>query len=103
MPQIEALGVQLVAISVDSAEDSSALRERLGLPFPMLSDADLAVAKAYQVAMKGQDIAVPATMVVLPNREIVWKYVGEHPPDRPAEDIVIEQLEAAIEAAPAAQ
>lgn len=60
--------------------------------FPLLSDADVAVATAYGVAMKRQDIAIPAMFLVLPNREIFWQYVGEKPSDRPPEDVVFEQL-----------
>lgn len=61
--------------------------------FPLLSDADVAVATAYGVAMKGHDIAIPAIFVVLPGREVFWQYVGENPSDRPPEAVVFEQLE----------
>lgn len=78
-----------MAISVDPREDSTALKARLGLHFPLLSDADLAVAKAYGVAMEGRDIAVPAVFVVRPDRAIAWKKVGEDMSDRPsAADVV---------------
>jgi peroxiredoxin len=82
----------VVAISVDDANDSRRLRERLGLNFPLLSDADVAVAAAYGVAMKSQDLAIPAVMIVMPNREVFWKYVGENPSDRAPADVVFEQL-----------
>lgn len=64
--------------------------------FPLLTDADVAVATAYGVAMKGQDIAIPATFLVMPNREVFWKYAGENPSDRPPEDVVFEQLALAL-------
>ncbi|PRQ07623.1 AhpC/TSA family protein [Enhygromyxa salina] len=86
----------MVAISADSAADSKRLRERLGLNFPLLTDEGVAVASAYGVAMKGEDIAVPATFVIMPNREVFWHYVGETPADRPGKLAVIEQLEAAL-------
>ena len=89
--------MRLVAISSDTAEDSRALRERLRLPFPLLRDEGVAVAQAYGVAdAKNGDIAVPATLIVLPSREVFWIYVGEKPPDRPDEDDVMKQLEAAL-------
>jgi peroxiredoxin len=94
--ELDALGVSLVAISADDAADSQALRERLGLNFPLLSDPDVVVATAYGVAMRGQDIAIPATILVLPNREVFWKYVGENPSDRPPEVVLFEQLEVAL-------
>lgn len=85
-----------MAISADLPEDSRALRERLGLAFPLLHDEGVAVAEAYGVAMEGQDIAVPATLVVMPDRRIFWKYVGENPSDRPPDELVFEELEHAL-------
>ncbi len=85
-----------MAISADDDDDSRALRERLGLNFPLLSDPDVVVATAYGVAMQGQDIAIPATILVMPNREVFWKYVGENPSDRPPEVVLFEQLELAL-------
>jgi peroxiredoxin len=67
------------------------------LNFPLLSDADVAVATAYGVAMKRQDIAIPAIFLVTPNREVFWSYVGENPSDRAPEDVVFEQLALALE------
>lgn len=58
----------------------------------MLSDPDVAVANAYGVAMRGPDLAIPAVFLVMPNRDVFWKYVGEDPSDRPPEDVVFEQL-----------
>jgi peroxiredoxin len=95
--QLHARGISLVAISADTAADSRALRDRLGLSFPLLSDPDVAVAAAYGVAMRGQDIAVPSTFVVMPNREITWKYVGENAADRPAAELLLEHLPAGRE------
>jgi peroxiredoxin Q/BCP len=44
------LGASVVAVSADSIESHRAFAERLGgLPFPLASDADLAVAHAYGV------------------------------------------------------
>lgn len=94
--RFDQLGVQVVAISSDPAADSQRLRERLGVNFPLLRDEGAAVALAYGVAMKGQDIAVPSIFVVMPNREVFWRYVGETPADRPSKPIVFEQLEAAL-------
>ena len=85
-----------MGISVDPQADSIALRERLGIGFALLHDEDVAVATAYGVAMQGQAIAVPAVFIVMPDRSIAWRYVGEGAADRPPEDRVLEQLDAAI-------
>ncbi|KIG15878.1 hypothetical protein DB30_05185 [Enhygromyxa salina] len=88
--------MRVVGISVDPAADSRVLRERLGLNFPLLTDEGVAVAAAYGVAMKGQDLAVPSTFVVMPSREVFWRYVGETPADRPGKLAVLEHVEAAL-------
>lgn len=68
----------------------------MGLNFPLLSDPDVAVATAYGVAMKSDDMAIPATIIVLPNRSVFWKYVGENPSDRPPDEVMVEQLMLAL-------
>jgi peroxiredoxin len=82
----------MVAISVDPAADSSKLAADLGLHFPLLSDADLHVASAYGVAMKGRDIAVPAVFVVRRDRTIAWKKIGEDMTDRASTSDVLDQV-----------
>jgi peroxiredoxin len=90
----------MVAISVDPAADSSKLAADLGLHFPLLSDADLRVASAYGVAMKGRDIAVPSVFVVRRDRTIAWKKIGEEMTDRPSTSDVLEQVRKAAAADP---
>ena len=80
----------LAAISADSVEESVALADKLALGFPLLSDTDLKAATAWGVAMKGRDIAVPATFVVLPDRRVFWKKVGESMTDRADNDEILE-------------
>lgn len=88
----------MVAISVDSAEDSRALAEKIGIPFPLLSDPGAAVANRYGIGVAGDEMAIPSTLVVLPDRTIYWKKVGETVSDRPAVRIVLEQVDAALAA-----
>ncbi len=94
--EFESRGVRLVGISADGAEDSIALIERLHLNFPLLSDDGVGVALVYGVAMDGEDIAVPSMFIVMPDRSVAWQYVGESAMDRPAEDRVLERLDAAL-------
>jgi peroxiredoxin len=88
--------VTVVAISADPLEDSVALASKLGLGFPLLSDTDLAAATRWGVAMKGQDIAVPATFVVLADRTVFWRKVGERMTDLPSNEEVMEVVERAL-------
>ena len=77
--------MSVVYISVDPPAVSRAkMAEPIGGAVPLLSDPDLAVAKAYGVAMQGRDIAVPATFIVAPDRSIAYRYVGESMNDRPS-------------------
>jgi peroxiredoxin len=91
--------VPLVAISVDPAADSAKLAADLGLHFPLLADADLRVASAYGVAMKGRDIAVPSVFVVRRDRSIAWSKVGEDMTDRPSASEVLDQARRAVSGA----
>ncbi len=47
--RIHSVGARLAAISVDPPELLHTLRERLELPFPLLSDPDFAVSRSYGV------------------------------------------------------
>lgn len=82
-------GIDIVAISVDGAEDNREFRTRKGLTVPLLSDSDMAVISAYGLAMEGNDIAVPATFVIDGQQIIRWQHVGETQMDRPDADEVL--------------
>ncbi len=97
-PQLEAQHAQVVAISVDAADESAKLAQELGLQFPLLSDMDLHVITAYGVAMDGRDIAVPATFIVRKDRSVAWKRVGEEMTDRPSPADILAQVRAAAAA-----
>ena len=87
--EFDARNIALVAISVDSAEDSRKLSEKKGLTIPLLSDPDLAVISNYGVAMEGNDIAVPSMFIVDSNRIVRWRHVGETQFDRPDSEEVL--------------
>lgn len=92
---LDAMGAQIVGISVDPPEESRALASKLGVRFRLLGDPDLRVASAYGVAMEGRDIAVPAVFVVRRDRAIVWKHVGETIADRPSASLVLSKAKEA--------
>ncbi len=77
----------------DTNETNAALGKRLGVTFPILSDVDLATIRAYGVEDVGEDIALPATVVVNANGTVRWVYVGDRPSDRPLVPDVIRVLE----------
>ena len=61
------------------------------IDFPLLSDPGVVVAAAYGVAMKGDDLAVPATFVLRPDGTIAYRYVGEDMTDRPSTNEILEK------------
>jgi len=99
LKEIEAHGATLVAISADPPEDSRELIARLEkkedtkLGYALLSDPELKTARAYGFHDEKHDIALPATAIVDPGGEIVWKHVGETVADRPVTDELVKTLE----------
>ena len=86
----------LAAISVDTEEESRALAKRLELRYPLLRDDGLKTALAYGVAMQGQDIAVPAVFVVLPDGRIFFRQIGENINDRPSNAELLDIVDRAL-------
>ncbi|MDX1763634.1 MAG: peroxiredoxin family protein, partial [bacterium] len=65
--------VAIVAVSGDHPFSQRAFSEKLGLPFPLLSDRTKGVAKAYGVYDEAQDAARPAYFLVDRTGKIVWR------------------------------
>jgi peroxiredoxin len=79
-----AAGLGVVGISVDSVEQNATMVDKLLLPFPLLSDPEGTVIRAYSVWNPEEGgVAKPALFLVRPDRSIVWSYVGEDYADRP--------------------
>jgi peroxiredoxin len=106
-PDFDKKGLALVAISVDKPEEEAKTQAKHGVPFPMLSDSDLATHKAFNVvhvppeaeakAMAGYGIdlekysgrthhnfAVPAIFLVDRTGVIRWAHVDEDFKTRPS-------------------
>ncbi len=83
-------GVSLVAISVDTLEESVGLAGKLGITYPLLADPGLKAALAFGVAMDGDDIAVPSVFVIGKDKKVKFAYVGESVTDRPSPDTILE-------------
>ncbi len=85
--------MKVVAISVDEPEASVNFAREGHIGFPLLRDADLAVAKAYGVAMKDGELAIPATFIVTRSGNIHYRKVGETQADRADFDEVLGELD----------
>lgn len=89
------LGAVIAGISADSVEDTRDWQADEDIfdqiSFPLLSDADRAVCKAYGVFDAAHDIALPAVVVVHgPDGAVRWTRVSESMADRPSADEVLE-------------
>jgi peroxiredoxin len=83
LPEFASRGVELVAISVDSPEESRNLCRSRGYTFPFLSDSKAAAIRAYGVlhshaGENGQDIARPAEFLVDETGTIRWENLTEN-------------------------
>jgi peroxiredoxin len=76
-------GVRVAAISVDSVEINRGHSQKMGFTFPLLSDADAAVIRRYDVLHRGAgpkraDIARPAEFYIDGNGTVQWVNLTEN-------------------------
>ena len=106
MPEFDKKGIRIVAISVDTPGQEAKTQAKNGVPFPMLSDSDLAAHKAFHVvhvppdaeakafASYGIDLeqysgqrhhsfAVPAIFLVDRTGTIRWRHIDQDYKTRP--------------------
>jgi hypothetical protein len=75
--RFEGRGVSVAALSVDAPTDSLAMIERLGITFPVLSDSDQAVIRAFRVQNPDtRELAIHAVYVLDANGTIFYRKVG---------------------------
>lgn len=88
LSQFQALGAQVLGISVDSAWTHAAFAKSLGLSYPLLADFHPkgAVAKAYGLFMEDRGIARRATVVIDKDGKVAW--VKEHEAQRENADVL---------------
>jgi len=93
MEAFENHGVGVVAVSVDTPEQSLDLAAQKGIPFPLLSDPGMQTIRAYGVADTGRDIAVPSVFLVGRDGTVLWNQVGEFIARRPSVEHLLKVLE----------
>ncbi len=87
-------GTRIFAVSVDSPGRNAALVEKLSLPFPLLSDPDrAAVIDPYGLAdpHDERNIAIPAIVLVTPDRQAAFRFVSRDFADRLPEEEILEK------------
>lgn len=89
--EIRALHAQLAGLSTQSPDDQREIRDRLGLPFPLLSDQGLGFARALDLPafeVEGMTLIRRLTLVAL-DGVIEKVFYPVFPPDRAAEEVVV--------------
>jgi len=104
---LTAMGVTLVAISVDPPERSRDVVERDGLPFSILADERMDVIGSLGLVHRGggpgrseipggSDIAIPAHVLVDADGRVLWKYVSDRIQNRLVPRDVLEHVRASL-------
>ena len=97
-PEFLKRNVSLAAISTDDMADALKMMELTGAEFAILSDQDAEVAKDYGVYNLLRDgVATPSAIIVSPEGDIKWQYVGRSVSDRPSPDEILAQVDRLIE------
>jgi peroxiredoxin Q/BCP len=100
--ELRRAGAEVLAVSVDTPEESAALKERLAVPLPILSDPGHCVIDRYGVfhedEPRGHSIARPSLFVIDGAGQIRYTYVGLRPSDRPDTATLLHLLSAAAQA-----
>ena len=88
--EIEALGATVFGLSTQTTEEQREVRERLHLPYDLLSDAELELARAMRLptfTIASMTLLKRFTLV-LRDRRVVKVFYPVFPPDRNAADVV---------------
>jgi peroxiredoxin len=92
--EIEAKGVELVGVSVDSPHANKAFREKLGTDITLLSDFEPKgeVAKAYGSYLDGPGIANRTLVLIDEDGKVEWTYESPSPAEAPGANIIFDAL-----------
>ena len=88
--ELQGLGVQVFGLSTQPTEYQQEMVGRLHLPFEVLSDAELALAKALRLptfTIEGQELIKRLTLVVAGGK-IIKVFYPVFPPDKHAEEVI---------------
>lgn len=95
------LGGRLMAVCTDPPKKSMEVVRKRKLNFPVLSDPDGEVLRAYGLlheggGLEGSNVAIPAQILIGKSGEILWRRKSERIQDRLAPDDVIEAIRTAV-------
>jgi len=98
--ELTAAGGTLYGISIDTPFALAEFRDRLSLPFDLVSDVDRGILEAYGVTTAFEDIGIDrlaarSVFVVDADRTVTYAWVGDNPGVEPDYDKVIAAVAAA--------
>ena len=93
--ELEAAGVKLYGISVDSAYSHKAFQERLGITIPLLADFHPKGEVARKLGVYDEDRGVSARALVMigPDGVVKWSYRSPSPLEIPGANLIFDALE----------
>ena len=100
--QLRKLGVNTIAVSVDSVAENDALSRQLRFSFPILSDSKLTAIKSYGVAEEKvgasypEGISKPAVFLLDRKGNILYRYISRDFLDRPPTEELVNVVKTAI-------
>jgi len=98
LEEIRETDARVLSVCVDSVETNAKVVENLDLDFPILSDPDLKVIKAFGLlhkggyAREGADVARPAVFVLDQQGVVRWRHLTDNWRKRVRPEVVLEQL-----------
>ena len=93
-PEIEAKGVEMIGISVDSFFAHRAFQEKLGIDTRLLSDFEPKgeVARAYGSYVEKLGFANRTLVLVDEDGTVAWTYEGDNPGEIPGANLIFDAL-----------
>jgi peroxiredoxin len=97
--QIEAMGINVVALTYDSVETLKTVQEDQDIRFPLLHDEEVTIVNAfgirnldYEPGHRIHGIPYPGIFLIDPNGVIKAKFAEERYQDRPPFDDILEAI-----------
>ncbi len=94
--ELEAAGVKLYGVSVDSAYSHKAFQERLGITIPLLADFHPKgeVARRFGVYEEERGVNARALVMIGPDLVVKWAYRSPSPLEIPGANLIFDALDA---------
>ena len=95
LPELEAQGVKLLGVSVDSAFAHKAFQDQLGISIPLLADFHPKgeVSRAYGVFIEERGHSRRALVMIDPEGIVCWAHRSSSPLEIPGANLIFDALE----------